>query len=291
MLAQILAIAVALGSAILFLTAFLFPKLHRQDDFFWSAVGLFYALVLWICAGQIAGAVLLGQTASVILLGWFAWETLRLRQAIIDPTKIPDLDKVSLVSYIGQRFKKKPKPIPTTPATSSTQVEQTATDTPTTPPESPAPEAADTKPQAVISQSETAAATPETSDQPVADSSGSTEEIIADEPVSDSTESTQISSEVTPESPTTPSGSAKTESTATKPGFSLRRLFQRGEEQTSEINVDDSQAFDEIFAAKDNLQPETTVESPAEPEQDDIVTPEDNTNAPENGAEESKQEE
>jgi hypothetical protein len=108
MLAQILAIAVALGSGLLFLTAFILPKLHRQDDFFWSAVGLFYALILWVCAGQMAGAILLGQVASVILLGWFAWETLRLRQAIADPTKIPDLDKVSLVAYVKDRFKKAP---------------------------------------------------------------------------------------------------------------------------------------------------------------------------------------
>ncbi|WP_024544483.1 Ycf66 family protein [Picosynechococcus sp. NKBG15041c] len=108
MLAQILAIAVALGSGLLFLTAFIFPKLHRQDDFFWSAVGLFYALILWVCAGQMAGAILLGQLASVILLGWFAWETLRLRQAIADPTKIPDLNKVSLVAYVKDRFKKAP---------------------------------------------------------------------------------------------------------------------------------------------------------------------------------------
>jgi hypothetical protein len=98
MLANVLALAVALGSIALYLTAFVFPTLHRKQDFIWSGVGLFYALVLWVCSGRITGAVLLGQTASVALLGWFAWQTVLLRSqaATTDGSPSP-IDK--LVSW------------------------------------------------------------------------------------------------------------------------------------------------------------------------------------------------
>ncbi len=85
MLANVLALAVALGSIALYLTAFTFPTLHRKQDFAWSGVGLFYALVLWVCSGRITGAVLLGQTASVALLGWFGWQMLLLRSQVASP--------------------------------------------------------------------------------------------------------------------------------------------------------------------------------------------------------------
>lgn len=81
MLAQTLAITVALGSFIFYIAAFFFPEVHRKNDFIWSGVGLFYALVLWVCAGRITGGVLLGQTASVTLLVWLGWQTLSLRRA------------------------------------------------------------------------------------------------------------------------------------------------------------------------------------------------------------------
>ena len=41
---------------------------------------MFYAVVLWYCAKQINGAVLLGQTASVGLLLWLGYQTLLLRR-------------------------------------------------------------------------------------------------------------------------------------------------------------------------------------------------------------------
>lgn len=80
MLAHVLALAVGLGSFTLYMAAFFFPEVHRKHDFFWSGLGLFYALVLWTAAGQITGAVLLGQTTSVALLGWLGWQTLVLRR-------------------------------------------------------------------------------------------------------------------------------------------------------------------------------------------------------------------
>jgi hypothetical protein len=92
MLAYILALAVALGSFALYMAAFFFPEVHRKSDFIWSGIALFYALVLWVCAGRITGGVLLGQTASVALLGWFGWQTLRMRWDLTPPdqkTQLP----------------------------------------------------------------------------------------------------------------------------------------------------------------------------------------------------------
>ena len=80
MLAKFLALGVGFGSVIFYVAAFFFPEVHRRHDFFWSGIGLFYALMLWTCAGQITGAVLLGQLASVALLGALGWQTLRLRR-------------------------------------------------------------------------------------------------------------------------------------------------------------------------------------------------------------------
>ena len=94
MLAYILALAVGLGSFSIYMAAFFFPEVHRKSDFAWSGVGLFYALILWACAGRITGALLLGQMAGVALLGFLAWETLSLRRQvapIAQQTPIPDL--------------------------------------------------------------------------------------------------------------------------------------------------------------------------------------------------------
>ena len=80
MLANLLAIVVGLGSLGFYLSAFILPEVQRRSDFFWSGVGMFYAVVLWYCAKQINGAVLLGQTASVGLLLWLVYQTLLLRR-------------------------------------------------------------------------------------------------------------------------------------------------------------------------------------------------------------------
>ena len=104
MLPYILAVFVGLSSLYLLTTAFIAPDRHRQDDFLWSAVGLFYALVLWLCAGRITGAILLGQVAAAILFIAFAWQTLKLRQALFYPDKPVKL--FTIVGWLGNRLGK-----------------------------------------------------------------------------------------------------------------------------------------------------------------------------------------
>ncbi|MGC1247417.1 MAG: Ycf66 family protein [Spirulinaceae cyanobacterium] len=101
MLAYILAVAVSLGSLALYMAAFFFPKLHRKSDFYWSIPGLFYALILWVCAGQITGAVLLGQLAVVALLGWFTWQTVSLRYVLEAPEERTEADQDLLEKIKG----------------------------------------------------------------------------------------------------------------------------------------------------------------------------------------------
>lgn len=103
-----LAIAVGLSSSILFLTAFFFKDIHRQDDFFWSGVGLFYALVLWFCATSITGAILLGQLAVVALLSAYFWQLLKLRKAIANPEAKESLDSFSVVGFFQNLIKRSP---------------------------------------------------------------------------------------------------------------------------------------------------------------------------------------
>jgi Ycf66 protein N-terminus len=99
MLAYILSVIVGTGSVGLYLAAFLFPEIHRPKDIFWSGLGLFYALVLWVNGTSLGGGLLLGQALSVVLLGWFTWETLSLRRAIIPEnqrTPVPPIPNFDL---------------------------------------------------------------------------------------------------------------------------------------------------------------------------------------------------
>jgi hypothetical protein len=121
MLSYALAIAVALSSLILFSTAFVMSDIHRQDDFLWSGVGLFYALVLWFCARNITGAVLLGQAAAASLLVSYNWQTLKLRKAIAHPNKASTTNNFSVLQTVNGLLKRnKSQPQVTTPSTTTT---------------------------------------------------------------------------------------------------------------------------------------------------------------------------
>lgn len=80
LLAWGLAGLVGVGSVTLYLAAFFFPEVHRRHDFFWSGVGCFYALILWLDATQVTPTALVGHAASVSLMGWLGWQTLTLRR-------------------------------------------------------------------------------------------------------------------------------------------------------------------------------------------------------------------
>lgn len=97
MLAFVLALVVGLGSLAIYIAAFFFPEIHRKNDFIWSGVGLFYALVLWVFAPRITGGLLLGHLASVALLVWFGWQTLLLRRQLTpqaQQTQVPSAETV-----------------------------------------------------------------------------------------------------------------------------------------------------------------------------------------------------
>lgn len=97
MLAYVLALAVGLGSLAIYLVAFFFPEIHRKNDFIWSGIGFFYALMLWVFAQRINGGLLLGHVASVALLGWFGWQTFSLRRQVTpqaQQTPVPSSEAV-----------------------------------------------------------------------------------------------------------------------------------------------------------------------------------------------------
>jgi Ycf66 protein N-terminus len=142
MLAHILAVLVGTGSLGLYIAAFFFPEIHRKQDFIWSGVGFFYALSLWIYARQTTGGVLIGETASVALLGWFVWQTLKLRRQLVptnQQTPIPSTSKIqqqlglkpTATSKPAATTKSKPTgattPKPVTPNPNTTPTEPTVT--------------------------------------------------------------------------------------------------------------------------------------------------------------------
>jgi hypothetical protein len=100
MLSYFLAIAIAVTSVGLYLTAFLSPKIHRQDDFLWSGLGLFYALIIWVCADRITGALLLGQLAATSMITAFIWETRQLRKAMTSQETEVTLEGISILDLI-----------------------------------------------------------------------------------------------------------------------------------------------------------------------------------------------
>jgi Ycf66 protein N-terminus len=147
MLAYILAVLVGTGSVGLYLSAFFFPEIHRKQDFVWSGAGFFYALVLWIYARQETGGILLGQTTSVALLGWLAWQNLKLRRQLVpvnQQTPLPSTAKIKeklgvkqavpKQSVPTQSVSKPATPIATKPAVQIPTARPTQSKVPPTPP-------------------------------------------------------------------------------------------------------------------------------------------------------------
>ena len=243
MLAYILAIAVGLASFSLYLSAFFLPELHRKDDFLWSGVGLFYALVLWVCAGRITGGVLLGQSASVTLVLCFGWQTLRLRRAIALPDETTNITGFSFLVWLQNRFQKpSASPVVETPEeTETTSESQTSAETETTDD--------DTE---VISESQTSAETETTDDDT---------EIISEVEQEEETKEASLTSEDT-ETPETK-----------KQGFSLKSIFGRGKSQsppTSEVPEadleesnwdDDDEEVSEMIEQTEAIASETVAET------------------------------
>lgn len=148
MLAYILALVVGVGSVAIYLAAFFFPEIHRKNDFIWSGVGLFYALVLWIFASRITGGLLLGHVASVSLLVWFGWQTLSLRRQLTPeaqqtPVPSPELVKVSIQEQVSKlslqdKLGQLPSLIANIFSGVKGKVQQTVNKKPVAPPEKPA---------------------------------------------------------------------------------------------------------------------------------------------------------
>jgi Ycf66 protein N-terminus len=121
MLAYILAVLVGTGSVGLYIAAFFLPEIHRKQDFIWSGVGCFYALFLWIYAHQVTGGILVGQTTSVVLLGWLGWQTFQLRQQLVPIERANAIaNAIQLPNRNGANQPAPKTPKPTTPQPSTT---------------------------------------------------------------------------------------------------------------------------------------------------------------------------
>jgi Ycf66 protein N-terminus len=101
MLTYLLAFAIALASIGLYAMTFFLPGFKREQDLIWSGVGLFYALVLWICAGQVRGGLLLGQMASGALIGWLGWQAFETRWGGLSAA---EKDQAKVLTEIKQKF-------------------------------------------------------------------------------------------------------------------------------------------------------------------------------------------
>ncbi|MEO1637478.1 MAG: Ycf66 family protein [Cyanobacteria bacterium J06631_9] len=80
MFAHVLSVLVAASSFLFYMAAFFYPEVHRPLDWVWSGLGLFYAVVLWYCAGQMTAVVVLAQMSAIALLLVLGWQLLSIRR-------------------------------------------------------------------------------------------------------------------------------------------------------------------------------------------------------------------
>lgn len=278
MLAHILAIAVGLGSFAVYMAAFFFPEVHRKNDFFWSGVGFFYALILWLCAGRITGAVLLGQVASVALLSWFGWQTLYLRRAVTpasQQTPVPPQLHKQLNGLLAIKAEDKPAMPTVYPSSVAVQTppEPVETEPKTAPLSSETPEVLEDVPPSVepekveevetqpISQPEIAAETPPL-EPPEPAPISETEIEFEDEILEEKTETTSQPS-ISTQTPPQPQRSSRLLQTIT--GF-----LNRGKKQPPSA-VSPTEKLTETQAEEPKVEPEhqetPTPETVVEPEE------------------------
>ncbi|MBE9211462.1 Ycf66 family protein [Plectonema cf. radiosum LEGE 06105] len=135
MLTHILALIVGFGSLAIYLTAFFFPEVHRKNDFIWSGVGLFYALILWVFTPRIGGWFFLGQLAAVALLIWFGLQTFSLRRQVtpaMQQTPAPSIEAVKSNISLQERVGGLVRTLSNILPGKKQQVSQTQTTTSTT---------------------------------------------------------------------------------------------------------------------------------------------------------------
>lgn len=271
MLAYILAIAIGLSSLALFLAAFFRPKLHRQDDFLWSGIGLFYALILWLCSEQLRGGVLLSHVAGVSLVLTFGWQTLKLRLALANPEARAEIENFSILSWMQNRLggsSRKKQPLPTTPKTEKVVA-------PTTP-EQPVEEVAQPPAQVATQEAEEKLEEPVTpkpeavSQETVKPSEPATlKPTVEEAPKTISTPIEEISIKSKPPLKNKPEPT-------TKQGFSLKKMFGLGKPKSApksspakpetitaalDLSEAESDEFEEKIASQ-NSESATPVESP-----------------------------
>ena len=180
-MAYILALAIGMGSLALYTAAFFFPEVYRKGDFFWSGVGMFYALILWFCAGRITGAVLLGQLAVVAIVLWFGWQILMLRRSLT-----PVAEQTQIKGDLKEQLKGGLSGLPQLVKTGFKKGEQSSVVPPTTP------DATGEQPESEIETDE-AIAPPQTDD---AEQSGVTEAIAP--PQTDDAEQSGVTEAIAP---------------------------------------------------------------------------------------------
>jgi hypothetical protein len=83
MLTYILVWIISLGSVGLYLIAYLFPEIHRKNDWIGGGVGLFYGLILAANAQTMPAGLLVGHFASVGLILWLGQQMLSQRRLLV----------------------------------------------------------------------------------------------------------------------------------------------------------------------------------------------------------------
>ena len=140
--------------------------IHRKDDFLWSGVGLIYALVLWYCARNITGAVLLGQAAATTLLVSYSWQTLKLRRAIANPDKAAEINNFSVLQKINGLLKRKQPTVQSAAPSVETPVIPKVTEEEIAIPDTPVKDTAQTPTPSPVREQEVSVVEPPVIEQP-----------------------------------------------------------------------------------------------------------------------------